>query len=132
MRQPALTPDSALPLAALRPEAANDGVFRWKLLSGFASVVAVAAIGWNVWGFASAPRYQQLAQQPLAQLARSETVQPALPGAQRMAVSADGDAAQMLRDPQLDNLLAAHRGMAAFGASPSAFLRNATFEEPPR
>lgn len=31
--------------------AANDAVFRWKAAAGFASVAAIAAIGWNVLGF---------------------------------------------------------------------------------
>jgi sigma-E factor negative regulatory protein RseA len=146
-----LTPDAALPPAIVRQEAANDGAFRWKLASGFAAVVAVAAIGWNVWGLAGAPSGQQLAQaQPeqrlLSQPVPSGPVQPAGPGAgtpttlvnvaapdaQRVALGAEGDQPQMLRDPQLDRLLAAHRRMAAFEGSPAAFLRNATFEEPQR
>jgi hypothetical protein len=55
-----------------------------------------------------------------------------MPGNQRLALGSGGDVPQMSRDPQLDQLLAAHRRMAAFGDSPSAFLRNATFEEPQR
>ena len=40
--------DEPLPVrASLRP-AANDGVFRWKLVAGLASVAAVAAVGWNL------------------------------------------------------------------------------------
>ena len=31
-------------------EAANDGVWRWKMAAGFASVLAVAALGWNLIG----------------------------------------------------------------------------------
>lgn len=31
-------------------KAANEGVWRWKLAAGFASVLAVAALGWNLVG----------------------------------------------------------------------------------
>jgi sigma-E factor negative regulatory protein RseA len=142
MGQPMQT-EPALPLVVPRRKAANDGAFRWKLASGFAAVVAVAAIGWNVWGVAGAPRQQQLAQAQ-AQPVQSQTVEQAapepdavvinvaMPDAQHLASSSDSGQPQMLRDPQLDRLLAAHRRMAAFGGRPSAFLRNATFEEPER
>ncbi|MDR2991761.1 MAG: anti-sigma factor [Burkholderiaceae bacterium] len=147
LQQPALTPDSALPLATARHEAANDGVFRWKLASGLAAAVAVAAIGWNVWGLAGTPPSSQLAQTQPEQrlsprLAQPRAVELAALGASAgatassvpaVAVTAsDGEPQMMLRDPQLDRLLVAHRRMAAFGGSPSAFLRNATFEEPQR
>jgi len=147
MRKPALMPESAgWASAAFWHKAANDGVFRWKLASGFASVVAVAAIGWNVWNFSSAPSGQPLARAqavglPLAQLTQPQVVKLVAPGpdvsgnaaasdAQRLA-SSSGDR-QMLRDPQLDRLLAAHRRVAAFGDGTSVFLRNATYEEPDR
>jgi sigma-E factor negative regulatory protein RseA len=63
---------------------------------------------------------------PLAQLSvpPSQVVPVAL-------VTADGASALMIRDPQLDALLAAHRQMGGTTAlqMPSGFLRNATFEE---
>jgi hypothetical protein len=99
-----------------------------------------------VWGLASAPPGQQLAraqpaQPPLVQLARSDTAPSALPdtriiasaaapGVQHMVINASDE--PMLRDPQLDNLLAAHRRMAGFNGGTSAFLRSATFEEQQR
>jgi len=109
-------------------------------------VVAVVAIGWNVWSFSNEPFGQQLAQAqaanlPLAQLTRPQVVKLVAPGpdvsrnavaapdAQRLASSGDR---QMLRDPQLDRLLAAHRRVAALGDGTSVFLRNATYEEPDR
>ena len=151
MRQPALTLAPKQPPVAFAQPAANDGVFRWKLAAGLASVAAVAAIGWNVWGFADAPSPsgQQLAQiQTVAPPSVTPPAQPqasvqagltavavasaAVPGAQPLVPGAGGDQQLMLRDPQLDRLLAAHRRMAGFGGSSSAFLRNATFEEPQR
>jgi len=116
---PAAVP--ALPIAqAARvapAPAANDWI--WKMAAGVASVAAVAAVGWNVWSGGPAPSAQpQLAAAPAA-------AAPAL---------AQAGTAAMIRDPRLDQLLAAHRQFA--GASvlqtPSGFLHNATFEAPGR
>jgi sigma-E factor negative regulatory protein RseA len=108
---PVATP--ALPLAQLaRHEAqpsANDWI--WKLAAGVASVAAVAAVGWNVWGGAA----MQGAQPQLA----------AAPAASSAVVEAS--ATTMMRDARLDQLLAAHR---QFAGTPSGFLRNATYEAP--
>lgn len=96
-------------------EAAND--WRWKLAAGIASVAAVAAVGWNIWGAGAGSAQPQLAAAPAAT--------PAL---------VEASAAPMMRDPRLDRLLAAHRqlgGATALGTS-SGFLRNATFEGPAR
>ena len=54
----ALQPQAAAPAVVALPQqplvqpAANDGVFRWKMVAGLASVVAVAAVGWQMWGIA--------------------------------------------------------------------------------
>jgi sigma-E factor negative regulatory protein RseA len=116
--EPQFTPALAVvPVAAGTPErAAND--WRWKLVAGFASVAAVAAIGWNVWGTNPGAGQPQLAAAPAG-------VVPAV---------ADASTVPMMRDQRLDRLLAAHRqlgGVTAFGNS-SGFLRNATFEAPSR
>jgi sigma-E factor negative regulatory protein RseA len=139
MRQPAVTPEPELPPLMSRHQAANDGVFRWKLAAGFASLVAVAAIGWNVWGWSSAPAGRQLAQaqseqppQVVASALQTVNAASAAASGERMALKSDGDKPQILRDPQLDRLLAAHRRMTAFGGGTPTFLRNATFEEPQR
>lgn len=98
-------------------EAANDASFRWKLVAGFASVAAVAAIGWTVVaGLAAKPDQGQLA------AAGAGTV---IAGSERGA---------MIRDPRLDELLAAHRQLGGASAlqMPAGFLRNATFEGPNR
>ena len=95
--------------------AAND--WRWKLAAGFASVAAVAAIGWNLTGSSIGPSSQpQLAAAPAG--VSPASVQPA----------------SMIRDPQLDRLLAAHRqhGGATALQTSSGFLRSATFEGPAR
>ena len=63
-------------------------------------------------------------------------VQPAAAPAMAVATTSarPGDEAVMLRDPQLDELLAAHKQFAGSSAlqSPAGFLRNATFEGPAR
>lgn len=107
-----------LPVASPRQfdplrEPANDGSFRWKLVAGFASLAAVAAVGWSAVGGIGRSDQPQLA-----------TVAPAAPG--RPAV--------MIRDPGLDEMLAAHRQLGGASAlqTPAGFLRNATFEAPAR
>ena len=108
--------------------AANDGVFRWKLVAGLASFAAVAAFGWGLLGSVgtqSAGPQLVLNAVPASGAARVESrAMAALPAA------AEAEAPVMLRDPRLDEFLAAHRqasGVSALGDA-SGFLRNATFE----
>lgn len=111
---------ASLPLATVRSAAANDGVFRWKMLAGMASVVAVVAVAWQMLASPSAPVGSQWAQQS-----------PGLSGFQQVPRP---DGSVMLRDAQLDELMAAHRqsgGMSALQV-PAGFLRNATYESPQR
>ncbi|MDB5857732.1 MAG: Sigma-E factor negative regulatory protein-like protein [Ramlibacter sp.] len=108
-------------MAAIRTRepAAND--WRWKLVAGVASVAAVAAVGWNVWGTAGGGiTGPQLAAAPA--------------GIVPVSAASDPRAGPMIRDPRLDQLLAAHRQLGGSTAlqAPSGFLRNATFEGPAR
>ena len=103
-------------------QSANDPVFRWKLVAGFASVVTVAVTVWMVTvqtGFTG----PQLAQSSLSSPS-SQVSQPVL------VASPQGS---MLRDARLEELLAAHKQVAGNSAlqMPSGFLRNATFETMP-
>ena len=112
-----------------RPEtavAANASVFRWKMAAGFASLAAVAAIGWS--SFAGL----QGAQSSGAQLAAAPV--PAQPVAPVVSVAGNDGQQVMIRDPRLDELLAAHKqfGGASALQMPAGFLRNATFEAPAR
>ena len=97
------------------PPAAND--WRWKMVAGVASVTAVAAIGWNMVG-SGVP----------------STAQPQLAAAPAGVSAAAVRPASMIRDPQLDRLLDAHRQLGGATAlqTSSGFLRNATFEGPAR
>lgn len=106
--------DADLPSADL---AANDPARRWKWLAAAASVAAVAAIGWALLGVdAQAPA--------LARLSPQEPVQ--------VQASPVAESGVMLRDPRLDELMAAHKQFGGTSAlqMPSGFLRNATFDGP--
>ncbi|MDD2924190.1 sigma-E factor negative regulatory protein [Rhodoferax sp.] len=101
--------------------AANDAW--WRRVAGLASVALVGVLAWQGYVLLAADGVTgsgaQLAQRP---------VQPLVETAQL----AQGDAsAVMIRDPQLDALLAAHRQLGGATAlqTPSGFLRNATFNE---
>lgn len=108
-------------------QAANSPVFHWKMLAGFASLAVVAVVGWNSWdSLQSAPAGG-------AQLAAVSN--PAPVQAPSALALADNSAAQvMIRDPRLDELLAAHKQFGSTSAlqMPAGFLRNATFEAPSR
>ena len=89
----------------------------WKLVAGLASIMTIAVLAWY-------------AVQPLSQ---GGGAGPQLAGnfdrqAWGPVVSADS-AQRMIRDPRLDQLLAAHRqfGGASALQNPAGFLRNATY-----
>jgi sigma-E factor negative regulatory protein RseA len=138
-RPVALAPEIAAP-AARRAEAANEPVFRWKLVAGAASLAAAAAIGWNWVGSGSAqPAAAQLAQQQPEQaqsagsvLAASSPSQGAMAFTPMRVVVGNGSPQIMLRDPRLDQLLEAHQQAGGASQMPSGFLRNATFDGPSR
>lgn len=101
--------------------AANESRFRWKLVAGLASLAAVSVIGWQAsggWGDQrAAPTLAQQAGQP-----DSVSLLPLTGGGAEPRV--------MIRDPQLDALLAAHKQFGGTSAlqMPAGFLRNATFD----
>lgn len=99
---------------------ANDAVWRWKLVAGLSSLAVVAVLGW-----------QLVVQRPDAGAAAQLAVAPAGPAPVQLAA---GDAPVMIRDPQLDRLIAEHQQLGGTSAlqMPAGFLRNATFERPAR
>ena len=140
----------------LKTPAANDGLFRWKMVAGLASVASVAAVGWSLaTGLGDGGR-AQLAAQDAAPAVLSARVQrapgdaralmapQAMPGAENVRATALVEAAPasqaavpavvMLRDPRLDELLAAHRQLAAGAALDGAggLMRTAALERPAR
>lgn len=112
-----------------RDAAANASVFRWKLVAGFASIAAVAVLGWNAYVGLGANGGN-----PAAEMAAVQPA-PAAPQQTLVATSNGADEPQvMIRDPRLDELLAAHKQFGSTSAlqMPAGFLRNATFEGPAR
>lgn len=100
--------------AAVQDRAANASVFRWKMVAGFASIAAVAAVGWQVMALQTVP------------VGGAQLAQNAAPAV--MAVATDDGRAVMLRDPNLDALLALHEQYANRPGLqvPAEFLRNAS------
>lgn len=103
------------PVVALRDPAANSSVFRWKVAASFATVAAVAALGWNLMG-APMGVGTQLA------------LAPQNAGNAVVVATQEGE---VLRDARLDALLANHQQYASRASlqTPAEFLRNAGFEE---
>jgi sigma-E factor negative regulatory protein RseA len=107
--------ESAVSLEKHEYASANDASLRWKLVAGFASATAVAVVGWHLMTGLNAPSGG-------SQLAQVETL------------PAQVESPVMIRDPRLDQLLAAHQQSAGISAlqMPAGFLRNATYERPSR
>lgn len=109
-----------------RPLAANDAVFRWKLVAGLASLAAVVAVTWTIGvggqdGQLAGPQIANAG--PVAEPV--STIQP---------VVVQTPQGQVLRDARLEQLLSEHRqfgGMSALQA-PAGFLRNATYDAAPQ
>ncbi|MFC7410636.1 sigma-E factor negative regulatory protein [Hydrogenophaga atypica] len=120
-------------VAPTRAEAANDAVFRWKMLAGFASLAAVVAVAWNMSGAGGAGGASDAAGPQLAQAPVLTAPVAAAPAAPVVApVMVAGEQGPVLRDPRLEELMAAHRqagGMSAL-QMPAGFLRNAAFDLP--
>jgi sigma-E factor negative regulatory protein RseA len=133
----------ALPLTAatrhvdaLARPAANDPVFRWKMVAGLASLAAVMAVSWTVLGTS-----QATSGSGGAQLALMETV-PAQPSSAPAIVVAgesrnvsqpvvvNTNQGPLIRDARLEALMAEHRhgGVSAL-QMPAGFLRNATYDD---
>jgi sigma-E factor negative regulatory protein RseA len=97
-------------------KAANDSFFSWKWVGGISAAAAVIAFSWNLVSItATSPNGAA------AQLAQS--------AAQATPVVTQTAAGAMLRNPQLDALIAAHNQAGGSSAlqMPSGFLRSATF-----
>lgn len=118
---------SLTPTAHVRAPAANDNVFRWKLVASLTTLTAVVAVSWTLIGGAGAPANSAGAQ--LALVSAPSVRQP-----QTNAVVVQTAQGQVLRDARLEELLAEHRqygGMSAL-QMPAGFLRNATYDAAPQ
>ena len=117
----------------------------WRRVAGLASVALAGVLAWQGLHWASsadpaaAPQLCAQHAAPLVPTASSvalanmspTTVGRALIRSVALCVGHDAEAPVMIRDPQLDALLAAHRQFGGTSAlqMPTGFLRNATFEE---
>ena len=107
----------------LNSPSANDSRFRWKLLTGLAALSTVAVMGWQlVGGWGDVGAAPQLANVPV------QSFLPQVGGSTQLGAGASPQ--RMIRDPQLDALLAAHKQFGGTSAlqGPAGFLRNATFD----
>lgn len=115
--------------------AANDPVFRWKMVAGLASLAAVMAVSWTVLGTSQATPGGG------AQLALVESVPAQKSSAPAIVVAGESrNASQpvvvntnrgpLIRDARLEALMAEHRhgGVSAL-QMPAGFLRNATYDD---
>ncbi len=126
---------------------ANDG--SWRRFAGLASVALVGVLAWQGLyraNFADTSAVPQLAQQnaapavsaaspvALADLSPATAGQALIRSDGTSALAMSSEAPVIIRDPQLDALLAAHRQFGGTSAlqMPAGFLRNATFEAGPR
>ena len=105
----------AVTASAMGHPSANQPRFHWKWLAG----VGVCAVALGLW----VGEYQRV----LPGLAQSAVAVPQ--GVQPQVALEDAASEAMVRDPELDALLAAHQQMAGSTAlqKPSGFLRNATY-----
>ena len=109
---PLLVASSRSAIAPAYQPAANEAVFRWKLVAGFASMSAALVVAWSFVGSPVAPAGAQLAQNP--------------PSEQVVVASPQGP---MVRDVRLEELMAAHKQLGGSSLqAPSGFLRNAGLE----
>ncbi|MDZ7921724.1 sigma-E factor negative regulatory protein [Rhodoferax sp.] len=90
----------------------------WRWLAGATLSVLVGVVSVGIWWSTEPASAPQISQLPTT-------------GVEAVALQADG---VMLRDPELDALMAAHQQLGGHSAwqMPSGFLRNATFERPTR
>ena len=101
------------PITLEQTPAANEPFFSWKWAAGLSALAASVMLGLNLIG--------------------TTAVAPAATGSQlaqtTVPITVDGQAAVMLRNPQLDALIAAHNQVGGSSAlqMPSGFLRSATF-----
>lgn len=116
--------------AHVRAPAANDAVFRWKMVAGLASLAAVMAVSWTVLGTAPAGAGGSSGAGAQMALTGASLGMAASRAQESTAVVVNTPQGPLIRDVQLEALLAEHRqygGMSAL-QMPAGFLRNATYD----
>lgn len=108
--------ESSVVIQAESKPAANDGVFRWKMVAGVAALAAVGSLVWGLLGAvgdkAGLPQGGVLAQNQSA----PEATQPAVATIAVNVGQIAGQDATMIRNPRLDELLAAHKQFGGVSA----------------
>lgn len=125
--------DTAPGPSVRRAPAANDPVFRWKMVAGFASMAAVAAVAWSVVG-TNGPLADQGAVLAAAPVNRSQV--PSVVATTQFLSSAPEPVwvstpqGVVLRDPRMEELMRTHRQSGGGPALqvPAGFLRAATHD----
>jgi sigma-E factor negative regulatory protein RseA len=110
-------------------EAANDGVFRWKMVAGLAAFAAVGSLAWGLLGNLGEKAGVQNAVMAQNQSAPATSASAASASGQGLiAVGGQvaGQEVTMIRDPRLDELLAAHKQFGGSSAlqQPAGSLRS--------
>ena len=114
----------------VRAPAANDAVFRWKMVAGLASLAAVMAVSWTVLGTTPIGAGSTGGAGAQMALTRANPGTAPVQTQDAMAVVVNTPQGPLIRDAQLEALMAEHRqygGMSAL-QMPAGFLRNATYE----
>lgn len=126
---PALSMAPPAVLSHVRAPAANDAVFRWKMVAGLASLAAVMAVSWTVLGSSPSGAGGAGVGAQLALMEAGPTATaPQVP--ENTVVVVNTPQGAVIRDAQLEALMAEHRqhgGMSAL-QMPAGFLRNATYD----
>ncbi|MDP2416695.1 MAG: sigma-E factor negative regulatory protein [Hydrogenophaga sp.] len=114
----------------VRAPAANDALFHWKLVAGLASLAAVMAVSWTVLG--TNPLGAGGSNGAGAQMALigANPGMPVLEAQESSALVVNTPQGPLIRDAQLEALMAEHRHYGAMSAlqMPAGFLRNATYD----
>lgn len=113
----------------VRGKAANDAVFRWKMVAGLASVAAVMAVTWGVLGTGPSGVSGSVMAQRGGEVSPVVAVSATPAQESTTTVAVETPQGTIIRDARLQQLLADHRqnGMSAL-QMPAGFLRNATHD----
>lgn len=130
-QEPAIQPISVITVQTKNiASSANDAIFIWKSVAGLASLMGVIAVSWSLFngtinGGAVASGEMASATAPANQ------VPMAVVASDTAVAGASNGRGEMLRDVQLDAMIAAHKQLGGYSAlqAPTGFLRHATFDK---
>lgn len=119
--------------AAKTVTAANDAVYRWKMVAGFASLAAVAAVAWSMVGMggASSGEGALLASTAVNKpLTRDASSAPLFAASAPEPIWVTTPQGVVLRDARMEELMRTHRqaGGGPVLQVPAGFLRAATHD----